>query len=748
MQRSVTKQIEIEEIEPPVITSGGYRDVLAEALRDNRSAADIHNIIQEWYKVSSTMGTSEATVLVDLNAEDAITGRTPLQEAVFRGQRDTVRLLLHYPDVDVDAPTPQGATAAYMTIPDRCDILPLLMSAGSSPVEGWRRGKSPLERAVETESIECLSDLYRVSPFILHPNEAPDEGAEELLNMAWEPETQSSASHKGYTEFKARVMEKASKIATLDKRLPIIRYLHALHFDSFAVGFTWCVLEAVTFFTALFLPLLCLYHLVVWGPLDSRRPLEVSSMLGIGDPLKTQMGSSGALLPESAPPTARLKCRGILSTTEEIDVEACGRFDIDCFSRVISMKNACWLSVFVKVPSMYVSVGGLDDFFSPEETLQERLKIIDRRRLILRIVHYTELVVRWSALLAVVIWMAYVTDRPILAVTLMSVGGLRVGTSLLFTAQAKESHLLAVFGQGAHKVIETRMRALMRTAIEDEPAGGATTGEKIMRWLLKFYCRGYFSPRRSSLLVPLATVLVISIAAVTFTTHGQWLYYGMFPTIYNPAVPPVEVFGRAGSLERYFAVWMEALFIIVTTEMLFGICVYAIVAIAILEGRLDGQRYLMESSHYVGSNPGEGQHFQKRCASAVNQVSIDQWRLLRQPLMYLYSFYIVTLFLGAGIDILLLLKQLPVGLNYIGNVATIFVWWSLPLAIGLLWVAFLAARSNSVSKSMDQLQFTLPCFRAIEWPTAVFSLLLTICTYGLELYLFTLTTVKEDTAPL
>ncbi|KAF4730578.1 hypothetical protein FOZ63_025106, partial [Perkinsus olseni] len=83
-----------------------------------------------------------------------------------------VRLLLQYPGVDVDSYTAEGETAAFLVIPHRCDILPLLLDAGANPVEGWRWRKSPLQKAVVLGSLACLQHLSRSSVISLdtYPN--------------------------------------------------------------------------------------------------------------------------------------------------------------------------------------------------------------------------------------------------------------------------------------------------------------------------------------------------------------------------------------------------------------------------------------------------------------------------------------------------------------------------------------------------------------------------------------------------
>ncbi|EER08225.1 hypothetical protein Pmar_PMAR013140 [Perkinsus marinus ATCC 50983] len=212
---SLRGQIEIDEI-----PTRDFRADLASAIRQNRSTNDVKEILQEWSLTSSTLSAigdglglprdiSNTGGTLDLNTEDASTGLTAIQEAAAMGQRDTVRLLLEYPGVDIDARTASGETAAYMVIPHRCDILPLLVDAGASPVEGWRWRRSPLEKAVGHGALDCLQLLLRKSTQFIN-------NADELAEMIWEPEIGSTLSHDGYVEFKVNVMRKASGPSTIE----------------------------------------------------------------------------------------------------------------------------------------------------------------------------------------------------------------------------------------------------------------------------------------------------------------------------------------------------------------------------------------------------------------------------------------------------------------------------------------------------------------------------------------------------
>ncbi|KAF4673949.1 hypothetical protein FOL46_006142 [Perkinsus olseni] len=608
-----TVLIEIEEIgSSRVPTRPDFRAELASAIRQNRSASDVKGILHEWSLRSSTLSaigdglglphdTSERDLLLDLNAEDSTTGRSPIQEAAANGQKDTVQLLLQYPGVDVDGHTAEGETAAFLVIPHGCDILPLLLDAGANPVGGWRWRKSPLERAVELGSMACLQHLSRSSMISLdtYPKH---NGAEELAEMAWEPEVGSSTTHDGRVEFKVRVMQDASKVNTGDggNRLAILHRLHLLNFDSFAVDYTWGVLFMVTSLGCLGLCCYSLYHLAVWGPLDHRRPFDLWSLLGLGDPLKFSLGSSSAaLLPESAPPTARHKAR-VLS--EEPQIEPGGKVDFNVLWRAVIMRNSSWLSMFVKVPGIYVPVEDVDDFFTPQETLQDRLTSIERRRTLVRLIHYGEVVLRCSALIGSVLWMWFITDRPILAVSLVAAAIIRILVTVCLASQSKETHLITIFGRGIEKSTEGHVRLLMKSFDEEEGSphpSMAAVKEEARNWLMKFYSRGYNYPRHSSVLVPLVVALVSSVAAVTFTVHGQWLTLGIFPAVYMTTESPVALFGRAGTFMRYAAVWMEALFIMAGTELLFNICACLVVGIAAIQARLDGQRSAYTPSEVV-----------------------------------------------------------------------------------------------------------------------------------------------------
>ncbi|KAF4752322.1 hypothetical protein FOZ62_005996, partial [Perkinsus olseni] len=351
--------------------------------------------------------------------------------------------------------------------------------------------------------------------------------------------------------------------------LAILHRFHLLNFDSFAVDYTWGVLFMVTSLACLGLCCYSLYHLAVWGPLDHRRPFALWSLLGLGDPLKFSLGSSSAaLLPESAPPSARHKARVM---SEEPQIEPGGRVDFNVLWRAAFMKNSSWLSMFVKVPGVYVPVEDVDDFFTAQETLQDRLTSIERRRTLVRLVHYGEVALRCSALIGSALWMWFITDRPILAVSLAAAAIIRILVTVSLASQSRETHLITIFGRGIEKSTEGHVRLLMKSFDEEEgsphPSMPAAK-EEARDCLMTFYSKGYYYPRHSSVLVPLVVVLVSSVAAVTFTVHGQWLTLGIFPAVYMTTESPVALFGRAGTFMRYAAVWMEALFIMAAAELL------------------------------------------------------------------------------------------------------------------------------------------------------------------------------------
>ncbi|KAF4720375.1 hypothetical protein FOZ63_033817 [Perkinsus olseni] len=416
------------------------------------------------------------------------------------------------------------------------------------------------------------------------------------------------------------------------------------------------------------------------------------------------------------------------------------------------MKNSSWLSMFVKVPGIYVPVEDLDDFFTPQETLQDRLTSIERRRTLVRLIHYGEVVLRCSALIGSVLWMWFITDRPTLAVSLVAAAIIRILVTVCLASQSKETHLITIFGRGIEKSTEGHVRLLMKSFDEEEGSphlSMAAVKEEARDWLMKFYSKGYYYPRHSSVLVPLVVVLVSSVAAVTFTVHGQWLTLGIFPTVYMTTESPVALFGRAGTFMRYAAVWMEVLFIMAAAELLFNICGCLVVGIAAIQARLDGQRYFQRDSRphsCLRSKSIGSDRYWQICASAVNQVSVEQWRFLRHPLGYLYTLWLVIIVASAAFNSLLASEHLPLGTrHYVDGVATC-LWWTFPSTIVTLWLLYTAAQSNGECSNQDQ--FSIAVFGTVSWPMAILSFSLATYSYGLELYLLYFTAIRTEMALL
>ncbi|EER08224.1 hypothetical protein Pmar_PMAR013139 [Perkinsus marinus ATCC 50983] len=206
--------------------------------------------------------------------------------------------------------------------------------------------------------------------------------------------------------------------------------------------------------------------------------------------------------------------------------------------------------------------------------------------------------------------MGCITDRPALAAFLVAAASMRILVTLCLASQSSEAHLLTAFSRGRERSIESDIRLVMES-LED---------------------------------VEEATLLSSALAVkekVAFSVHGQGLSLGIFPAVYRTSESPVAIFGRAGTLVRYSAVWMETLFIIVAAEIMFNICSSFVVGIAAVQARLDGQRYFHDTFSLTRSQPVEMDGHCKVCAAFVDQVSADQWRLLRHPLGYIYLMWLV-----------------------------------------------------------------------------------------------------------